>query len=128
MSYLTAAPDLLQAAASNLAGLGSTIESANSSAAASTTSLLAAAEDEVSTAIAAMFGTHGQAYQAASPQAAAFHNHFLQSLTAGAPSYAAAETANAGPLQPLIDLINVPTETLFGRPLIGDGLNGVDGT
>lgn len=56
MSYVTAMPELVTAAAADLAGIGSTIEGANAAAAGPTTNLLAAAEDEVSTAIAALFG------------------------------------------------------------------------
>ncbi len=97
MSYLIAAPDVLTAAASNLAVIGTSLETANAAAAASTTGLLAAAQDEVSTAIAALFGSHGQAYQAISGQAAAFHTQFTQAMAAGAQSYAAAEAAAATP-------------------------------
>ncbi|CKR76816.1 PE family protein [Mycobacterium tuberculosis] len=39
---------------------------------------MAAAHDEVSAAIAALFSAHGQAYQAASAQAAAFHTRFIR--------------------------------------------------
>lgn len=35
-------------------------------------------------------------------------------MTAGAGSYAAAEAANAGPLQSILDLINAPTLGLLG--------------
>nr|WP_223163860.1 PE family protein [Mycobacterium simiae] len=45
--------------------------------------MLAAGADEVSAAIAALFGTHGQAYQAyraLSAQAVAFHQQFVQLL------------------------------------------------
>src|SRR5882757_5513143 len=128
MSFLVASPEALLAAASDLSGIGSTIQMANAAAAAPTTSLLAAGADEVSTAIAALFDTHARMYQALSAQAEAFHNQFLQVMSASATSYAAAEAANATPMQQLLDLINTPTEVLFNRPLIGDGANGVDGT
>ncbi|WP_264991376.1 PE family protein, partial [Mycobacterium kiyosense] len=127
MSYLIAAPDVLSAAASNLAAIGETLETANAVAVTSTTNVLAAAQDEVSTAIAALFGSHGAAYQSISAQAAAFHAQFLQNLSAGAGSYAQAEAAAAAPLQGLgqavLNVINAPTETLLNRPLIGDGAN-----
>ncbi|WP_204079920.1 PE family protein [Mycobacterium riyadhense] len=65
MSFVIAAPELLGTAATELAGLDSTLSAANAAAAAQTTTVLAAAEDEVSAAIAALFAAHGQAYQAA---------------------------------------------------------------
>jgi hypothetical protein len=61
-----AAPDALMSVASDVADIGSTLTSAYAAAAAPTTMLLAAAQDEVSTAVAALFGSHGQAYQALS--------------------------------------------------------------
>jgi hypothetical protein len=93
-----------------IVGLGSTISAANAATAAPTTGLLAAGADEVSAAIAALFGAYGQAHQALSAQAAAFHQEFVQALTAAAGTYAAAEAAAASPLQSLLD-----------PPLIGDG-------
>src|SRR6516165_10616575 len=100
MSFVIAAPEFVTAAASDLASLGSTISSANAAAATPTTGVLAAAEDEVSAAIAALFSAHGQGFQALSAQAAAFHDQFVQTLTAGAGSYVGAEAANASLLQP----------------------------
>ncbi|WP_415823774.1 PE domain-containing protein, partial [Mycobacterium basiliense] len=79
-----------------------------------------------SAAIAALLSAHGQAYQALSAQAAAFHAQFIEALRAGADAYAAAEAANVE--QVLLGVINGPTEALLGRPLIGDGVNGADGT
>ncbi|WP_136624933.1 PE family protein, partial [Mycobacterium attenuatum] len=125
MSYLIAAPEMVTAAASDLANIGSTLGVANAAAALPTMSVLAAGADEVSAAIAALFGAHAQAYQTLSSQAAAFHDQFVRALTAGAGSYAAAEAANVAPLQALLGVVNAPTEALLGRPLIG---NGADGT
>ncbi len=88
-----------------------------------TTGILAAGADEVSAAIAALFGAHGQAYQALSAQAAALHAQFVQSLNSASGAYAAAETANVE--QQLLNAINALTQALLGRPLIG---NGADGT
>ncbi len=86
-----AAPEFVTAAASDSTSLGSTIRSATAAAATQTTGVLAAAEDEVSAAIATLFSAHGQGFQALSAQAAAFHEQFVQALTAGAGSYASAE-------------------------------------
>ena len=83
MSFVIAAPDMVRAAATDLANIGSTISEANAAAAAPTTGVLAAAGDEVSAAIAALFSGHGQAFQALSSQAADFHGHFVQNMTSG---------------------------------------------
>ncbi|WP_079092642.1 PE family protein, partial [Mycobacterium tuberculosis] len=113
MSFVIAAPEALVAVASDLAGIGSALAEANAAALAPTTALLAAGADEVSAAIAALFGAHGQAYQTVSAQASAFHAQFVQALTGGGGAYAAAEAANVSAAQStdqrLLDLINGPT-------------------
>ena len=133
MSFVVAVPEALGTAATDLASLGSTLNAANAAAAAPTTGILAAAEDEVSAAIAELFSARARAYQALSAQAAAFHDQFVQALTAGARSYVSAEAANlaaftANPAQTvgqdLLNLINAPSLALTGRPLIGNGANG----
>ena len=102
MSFLSAIPQLMAQAANDLAGIGSTINEANTAASVATTGLLAPAADEVSEAVAALFASHGQTYQALSAQVAHFHDQFVQLLNAGAASYAGAEAANASPLQALL--------------------------
>ncbi|WP_373196766.1 PE family protein, partial [Mycobacterium marinum] len=124
MSYLIATPDLLSAAATDLAGIGNTIGQASYAAAAPTTAVISAAADEISMQIAALFGAHGQSFQAVSSQAALFHDQFVQALTTGASSYASAEAAS----QNLLNLVNAPTQALLNRPLIGNGANGAAGT
>jgi hypothetical protein len=94
MSHLVAAPEFLASAATDLSNIGSTLNEARSAATAPTTGVLAPAEDEVSAAIAAMFSAHGKGFQAVSAQAAAFHDKFVQTLTAGTGSYVGAEAAN----------------------------------
>ena len=127
MSFVIAAPEFVTAAASDLANVGSTITTANAAAAAPTTGVLAAGADEVSATVATLFGAHGQAYQAISAQTAAFHQQFVQLINSGAGSYAAAEAANASPLQStqqdLLGVINAPTQAALGRPLIENGAN-----
>ncbi|ORV74455.1 PE-PGRS family protein, partial [Mycobacterium gastri] len=106
---MIAAPEAIAAAATDLAGIGSAIGAANAAAAANTEVVLVAGADEVSAAIAVLFGAHGQAYQALSAQAAAFHAQFVQALTAGAGSYASAEAASAASItSPLLNAINAP--------------------
>jgi hypothetical protein len=136
MSFLIAQPDLVAVAATDLANVGSTISEANYAAAAHTTQLLAAGSDEVSAAVATFFGAHAQGYQALGAQAAAFHQQFVQALSAGAGAYASTEAANAAAVanpwqvlqQDLLNAINTPTELLLQRPLIGNGTNGLPGT
>jgi hypothetical protein len=107
MSYMTAQPDLMGAAAANVAGIQSAIAAANAAAAGPTTSLLAAAADEVSAATATLFGGYGQEYQAVIKQAAAFHDQFAQALAAAGLAYVETDIANAwiaitSPIQSLL--------------------------
>lgn len=106
MSYVIAAPDLVAAAATDLANVAAAVSSANTAASAGTRTVLAAGADEISVAIAALFDTHAQAYQAVSIQAAAFHAQFVQALNAGAGAYASAESTNVGQVV-LLSLIHI---------------------
>lgn len=116
MSYVAATPEALTAAASNVAGIGSTISEANAAAAVPTTGILAPAADGVSAQVAALFSAHGEVYQRLSSQFATFHDQFAQTLSAGANSYAATEASAA---QNLVNALNAPAEKLLGQPLIG---------
>ena len=130
MSLLVVAPEFLESAATDLAGIRSALKAAHTAAAAQTSQLAAAGADEISTAIAALFGNHAQEFQALSTQASAFHQSFVQALSSASASYLATELASAKPLQSitddLLDVINAPTEALFQRDLIGNGANGTD--
>ncbi len=130
-AVLVVAPEALSAAAANIAGIGSSLGAANAAAATPTTTVLAAGTDEVSGAIATLFCGYARDYQNLSTQLADFHQQFLQALTGSANSYTAAEAANTNPLQALeqqlLAAINAPTQTLLGRPLIGNGANGAPG-
>jgi PE family len=95
MSFVTAQPELLAAAAGNLQGIGSAMTAGNAAAAAPTTGVVPAAADEVSALTAAQFAGHAEMYQAVSAQAAAIHEMFVNTLGISAGSYAAAEAANA---------------------------------
>lgn len=123
MSFVIAAPEVMAAAATDLANIGSSISAASAAAAGPTMGILAAGADEVSVAISALFGSHAQGYQTLSAQLAAYHNQFVRALNAGAGSYASAEAANVQ--QTLLNAINAPTQTLLGRPLIGNGAGGL---
>ncbi len=98
MSYVLALPEVMSVAATNLDSIGSAVTTASHGAASATTKVLAAAEDEVSVAIASLFGAQGQAFQALTAEATALHQSFVQTLTGAAGAYAAAEAANASPL------------------------------
>jgi PE family len=94
MSYVIATPDLVQSAAEDLAGIRSSLAEAAAAAAGPTTGIAAAASDEVSLAIASMFGNFGQEFHAIGAQARAFHEQFVGLLNSGASAYMSTE-ANA---------------------------------
>lgn len=112
MSFLFALPEAVQNAASDLAGIGSAIRTANSAAAAPTTGMLAAGADEVSVAVTSLFSSHAAAYQQVGTLFEDFHAQFVQTLIGAGQTYAAAEAANVLPLQSLeqgvLGAINAP--------------------
>ena len=133
MSLLGVVPELVESAAADLKSIGAELNAAHAAAAVPTTGLVAAGADEVSTAVAALFSGHGQAFQALSGQASAFHAQFAQALSGAEGAYAAAEAANASPLQAAAQAASdiqwfSPWKTLTGRPLVGNGANAVAGT
>jgi hypothetical protein len=114
----------LTSAAAELESIGSALTAANAAAAVPTTAVAAAGTDEISAAIAALLSGFGQEYQALSLQLNAFQQQFALLLSSGTASYVAVETAIIGTLQPALDVINLPTELLLGRPLLGTGTPG----
>ncbi|ORA08525.1 PE family protein [Mycobacterium asiaticum DSM 44297] len=100
MSKVMATPELIKAAATELATVGSTLDAAHIEAAGPTLTIQPAAADEVSAGIAQLFSREAEQYQQAAGQAAAFHDQFVRHLTAGAGAYASAEAGNAALLQP----------------------------
>jgi hypothetical protein len=95
MSFVSAQPAELTAAADHLQGIGSVMTAQNAAAASPTTGVVPAATDEVSALTAAQFAMHAQMYQVVSAQAAAIHHMFVTTLSTSANSYAATEAANA---------------------------------
>ena len=95
MSFVTTQPEALNAAATSLAGIGTTMSAQNAAVAAPTTGVIPAAADEVSALTATQFAVHAQMYQAVSAQAEAIHQLFVSTLGTSATSYAATEAANA---------------------------------
>lgn len=131
MSFVVTAPPVLASAASDLGGIASMISEANAMAAVRTTALAPAAADEVSAAIAALFSSYARDYQTLSVQVTAFHVQFAQTLTNAGQLYAVVDVGNGVLLkteQQVLGVINAPTQTLVGRPLIGDGTHGAPGT
>jgi hypothetical protein len=124
MEDLVTVPEMLASTAANIEEIGSAISAANASAAGRTTGLVAAAEDEVSAAIAKLFGGYGQEYQAILTQATAFHNEFTQTLAAAGNAYAQAEARNAAATSNAFSALGAPIQTLLGRTPIGSGSGG----
>ncbi|QLL07788.1 PE-PPE domain-containing protein [Mycobacterium vicinigordonae] len=140
MSYLATQPDVMAAAAQDLAGIRAALAQATDTAAGQTTGFAAAAADEVSEAAAQLFRTFGLEYQNVVGQAVAFHDEFNRALAAASGAYAEAEVANAAvlsgalasaspiealfapvlaPLQPLlapIQSVLAPLQSLLGGP------------
>ncbi len=86
---------MVSGAAGDLARINSVMNEVKSAAAAPTTAVAAADADEVSATVAALFGAHGQEFQAVSAEVEAFHDQFLQTLLGGAQAYAATDAASA---------------------------------
>ncbi|WP_263988525.1 PE family protein, partial [Mycobacterium conspicuum] len=128
MSFVVVAPDALAAAATDLENIGSALSAAHAAASAPTAGVLAAGADEVSAALASLFSGHARAYQALSTEAAAFHQQFVQSMTASGSMFASAEAANAKPMQAMFNAVNAEVQTVTGRPLVGNGVSGTAGT
>ncbi len=101
MSALIAAPDLIADATKDLATISSAVNAAHMAASAPTVSVAPAAADEVSASIAHLFSGYAQDYRALAGKAAAFHEQFVQHLTASAGAFASTESANAALLQSL---------------------------
>src|SRR5271169_3056118 len=110
MSFVIAAPDLVQGAAQDLEGIGSSLADVTASVAGPTTGVAAAAQDEVSLAIASMFGNFGHEFQALSSQAQAFHAEFVSAMNGSAAAYVSAEAAG----QTLMSAAAAPAQALFG--------------
>ena len=91
MTYLLTEPQTLASVATHIEELGSTITAANAAAASPISGLAPAAADEVSEAIAKLFGAYGRQYQAVAARAAAFHSEFTAALAAAGSAYAGAE-------------------------------------
>lgn len=115
MSFVIAAPELLHSAAQDLASINTSLAEATAIASAPTTGIAAAAQDEVSSAIASLFGEFGQEFQTLSSQSQIFHQEFVELMSAGAQAYAVAEGSNAE--QTLLGALSATGQSLFGNTL-----------
>ena len=95
MSFLITQPEMVGAAASNLAAIGSLMAARNAAAAWPTAGMAPAAADPVSVLTSARFVQHAQVYQQIAAQAAAVHEQLVATLRVSAGSYAATDAANA---------------------------------
>jgi hypothetical protein len=128
MAYVIAAPEMMAAAAANVAAIGSTLNAAHLTAAAPTVAVIPAAADEVSAAVAQVFSQAAQSFQGLVGKASAFGAHFAQQLTAGGGAYAAAEAVNAASLDPsslIQELIDSPAGFLGAFNSLYNSTTGV---
>ncbi len=119
MPLMLVAPEILETAATDVAQIGSTLGAGNLAAAAPTTQVTAAAADEVSAAIAAVFGTHAKQYQAVAALAAAYHEQFVRGLSAAATSYAGTEATIDTTLQGVVTAVNTAASNGFQTLVYG---------
>src|ERR1700739_620660 len=94
MSFVIAAPDLVQGAAQDLAGIRASLAEAAATVAGPTTGVVPAAADEVSAAISTLFGNFGQGFQVLSATGQAFQPQFVSLTNTGAGAHHSAEVAN----------------------------------
>ncbi|OBF57144.1 PE family protein [Mycobacterium sp. 852002-50816_SCH5313054-b] len=114
MSFLTAIPEELLAAAAQLEGIGNSLTAQNAGAAAPTTAVAPAAADQVSALQSAIFSTYGTLYQQIAAEAQAMQQQFVTTLGLSSGTYAQTESANVAAATPG-DLIN-QISTLLGGP------------
>jgi hypothetical protein len=143
-SFVNAAPEALAAASGELAGIGESIRDASATATPPTTGIIAAAQDEVSAAIAKLFGGYAAEFHTLTAQTTLFHDRFVGALSAAGATYAAGEAANVpmltdvpllvkglqqqffdqGFFSPLTYLTGQP---LFGKASVGPAVTGSTG-
>lgn len=95
MSFVTAYPQVLAAAAGDLQAIGAEFTAGNGIAAGPTGAVVPAAADEVSVLTAAQFAAHAQRYQELAARAVQIQEILVAVLADNANSYAATEAANA---------------------------------
>ncbi|QNI08312.1 PE domain-containing protein [Mycobacterium kubicae] len=129
MSFLTAVPAELAAAAAQLGAIGSALAAQNAGAAAPTTAIAPAAADQVSIIQSGIFTAYGALYQQIAAEAQAIQEQFVQTLGLSSGTYESTEASNASAAAVqsaassggLPDFIN-QISTVLGGPL--PSLNG----
>ncbi|BBZ41731.1 hypothetical protein MCNS_47940 [Mycobacterium conspicuum] len=119
MSGLLVVPEFLDSAAADINQIGATLGADKLAAAVPTTQIAAAAADEVSAAIAAVFGAHAKDFQSAATLAATYHEQFIRELSAAATSYAAAEANINAALQDVVVAANAVASNGFQTLVYG---------
>ncbi|MGF2951782.1 PE family protein [Mycobacterium sp. THU-M116] len=94
MSFVTARPEMLTAAAGSLSTIGFSMASNNAAVEGPTTGVLPPAADQVSALLATHFAAHGLAYQTIALMANQIHEAFVSALSTGGTSYTVTEAAN----------------------------------
>ena len=79
MSFVVAGPEMVAAAAADLAAIRTSLSASNHAVAVPTIGLEAPAADAVSAAVTAVFGSHAETYQMISAQTVAFHDQLVMS-------------------------------------------------
>ncbi|VBA42630.1 PE-PGRS family protein PE_PGRS16 [Mycobacterium innocens] len=127
MSFAIASPEMIAAAATYLAGIGSSISAANAAAAAPTAGLVAAAADEVPAGVAALFSAYALCAGLSEPRYAS--GRFSCTARAGLDGRRGRVRQHRGRQcrANLLNAINASTQALLGRPLIGNGGPGQPG-
>ncbi len=137
-SYVNTAPAAIAVASGDLTGIGDAIKVASAAAAPATTGIAAAADDEVSAAVAKVFGSYAAEFHALTAQTTLFHSNFVGTLNAAAASYLANEATNVsllvkgleqqffdqGFFSPFTYLTGHP---LFGEQAVGPAVTGTTG-
>ncbi|WP_139836671.1 PE family protein, partial [Mycobacterium szulgai] len=140
MSYLNVTPQALTTAATDLVSIGLVLTDATAAAGVSTVGILAPGADDVSAVVASLLSDYGRSWQAVSKEAVRVHQEFVGALYGGASKYLTTEWSSAAQQlatiehslgnsgQNAVKTANAESVSLFGRPLIGNGVNGAPGT
>ncbi|MGF2944579.1 PE family protein [Mycobacterium sp. Lab-001] len=113
MAFVSTMPEMVTAAAGDLAGIHAALDEAGAAAAVPTTGLAPAAVDEVSVAIAQLFDAYGREFHALTAAAGALHAEFVRLLNSGAAAYLDADTAGAGLLAAA--RVQTPTSNAYAQ-------------
>ena len=114
MSSLITQTEMISTAAADVGEINSTIGAAKAAAAGPTTGVVAAAADEVSAAVAKLFGSYAQDYQALLKQASVFHEEFAAALASAGHAYSAAEAANVAAISGALGRVGSPIQSFLG--------------